>query len=138
MWADTLLHWETQAVMRLLLWSTLSVAAGGALLVVVRRKPPRLLRHFAIQTTVCGFAEACVAAAWWRTLHLRDATGAAQLSSRLSLVTAIVVGVALAGVVLGAQSWSARRLPVIGAAVGVVVQALAILALDAQLLAKLG
>jgi hypothetical protein len=138
MWADTLLHWETQAALRLLLWSTLSVAAGGTLLVAVRRKPLRLLRHFAIQTAVCGFAEACIAAAWWRTLHLRDARGAAQLSSMLSLVAAIVIGVALAAVVLGAQSWPARRLPVIGAAVGVVVQVLAVLALDLQLLAKLG
>src|SRR5438093_9356186 len=109
MWADTLLQWETQAATRLLLWSTLSVAAGGVLLAVVRRKPLRLLQHFAIQTTVCAFAEACVAAAWWRTLHLRDVSGAAQLSNTLSLVAAIVTGVALAAIVLGLQSWPARR-----------------------------
>jgi len=140
MWSDTLLLAERAHLVRLLLWGAASVLTGTAVLAVLaaRRAQSPLLMHFAVQTAAWGAIDLGLAALAWRGLAMRDLAGATHLDRMLWLncgldVGYIAVGVTLAwvGLALG------RRLGLMGAGLGVIVQGLALLALDARFIAVL-
>ena len=144
MWSDTLLAAERAHLVRLLAWGAASVVAGTALLAVVlvaRRGTPGgspLLTNFAVQCAAWGAIDLAIAGFAWRGLALRDAAGATKLDRLLWLNTGLDVGYVAVGVALAVVGWQlGRRLGLVGAGLGVVVQGLALLILDAHFIAVL-
>jgi len=144
MWSDTLLAAERAHLVRLLAWGAASVVAGTALLAVVlvaRRGTPggsALLTSFAVQCAAWGAIDLAIAGLAWRGLALRDADGATKLDRLLWLNTGLDVGYVAVGVALAVVGWQlGRRLGLVGAGLGVVVQGLALLILDAHFIAVL-
>ena len=141
MWADTLFLAERNHLLRLVAWGGASVLAGTALLVLVtvqqRRSP--LLRHFAIQTAAWGGVDLLIAAWAWRGLAYRDLAAYETLDRMLWLNVGLDAGYVGVGITLALTGWfAARRLGLVGAGLGVVVQGLALVVLDAFLLSVLG
>lgn len=135
MWADTLLDAERNHLLRLFVWSGLSIIAGTLVLVMLaaRRSRSPLLTHFAIQMAGWGVVFAGIAAVGWHGLHLRDFSGA----SRLERITWLNMGLDIGYVGIGAALAIAgrslgRRMAVVGAGAGIVVQGLALLLIDLQ------
>jgi hypothetical protein len=144
MWADTLLSAERAHLLRLLAWGASSVLAGTALLAWLRaRGRPSaggLLQHFAIQTAAWGAVEIAFAAIGWRSLALRDLAAATRLDRLLWMNVGLDVGYILVGATLAIVGWrlgEARRLGVVGAGTGVVVQGAALLLLDLLLASQI-
>lgn len=146
MWADVILRAEQQHVLYLLLWSAASILAGTSLAVLVlarrggtaaaRMAGSGMLGHFAAQTAIWGFAELITAGVEWRGLALRDLSAAARLEHSLWFSSGLELGIAVAGAGIAITAWRlARRLGLVGAGIAVVVQSLALLWLDLQLLA---
>lgn len=135
-WADTLFAAERVHLLKLGAWSLLSIVAGTTLLAVlrVRALASPLLRQFAIQMLAWGTALGMLML-WGRTsLALRDLAGAVALDRALWFRTGLEVGAIGAGAALAAAGWSAgRRLGLVGAGLGVVVQGAALALLDLQL-----
>ena len=135
MWADTILRAEQQHLLRLLLWSGLSVIAATAvaLLLAIRRIRSTLLTHFAIQTAAWGLAIGAIGSIGWRTAQLRDLSGAARLERIAWMNVGLDAGYIGVGAVLAATAWIlSRRLGGVGAGVAIVVQGMALLILDLQ------
>lgn len=138
--ADTIFRAEQQHLLRLLLWSGLSIVAGTAVLVMlsVRRVRSPLLRQFAIQMSVWGALLGALAAARWPRLHIRDLSEAARFERWLWLNLGLDAGVVGIGVMLAATAWVlGRRVSPVGAGVGIVVQGVAMLVIDLQLAAAI-
>lgn len=141
MWADALFLAERNHVLRLLAWGAGSVLAGTLLLLLValRRRRSPLLAHFAIQTAAWGAVELVIAALAWRGLAYRDFTGFTQLDRVLWLNIGLNLGYVGVGATLALTGWAlARRLGLVGAGMGVVVQGLALLVLDLYLVSVVG
>lgn len=135
MWADTILAAERQHLLRLLLWAGLSIIAATAvaLTITVRRAKSPLLVHFAAQMAIWGTIAGAVAALRFRSLALRDLSGAARLERLVWLNIGLDAGWVVAGAVLAISAWIlARRLAVVGAGVAIVVQGLALLIINLQ------
>jgi hypothetical protein len=133
MWADTLLSAERAHLLRLLAWGASSMLAGTALLAWLRARgrPSKLLEHFAIQTTMWGAIEVAIAAIEWYSLAPRDLAAATRLDRVLWLNIGLDLGYVLVGVSLAIVGWGlGRRLGVVGAGTGVIVQGTALLLLD--------
>ena len=110
------------------------VLLGSVLLatLAVRRLRSPLLHHFAVQTAAGGAIDLAFVAFGWRGLRLRDYESAASLDRFLWLNLGLDVGYVAVGVTLALTAWLlGRRLGGVGAGIGVVVQGLALLALDA-------
>lgn len=140
MWADTLLAAERAHALRLLAWGAVSVLAGTALLAWLRARAYRspLLEHFAIQTAAWGTVELLFAYVAQRGLAMRDLSAATRLDRLLWLNIGLDVGYALVGLALLVAGWRlGRRLGLVGAATGVLVQGTALLALDLMLAAQI-
>ena len=139
-WADTLLDVERLHVLKLFVWSALSIATGTALLAFlrVRRIESPLLQHFAIQSGAWGVIDLAIAL-WARTgLHLRDLASAVALDRFVWLNIGLDVGYVAVGATLALTGWRiGRRLRVVGAGCGVVVQGCALTLLDLQLAAAI-
>jgi len=134
-WADVILSAERQHLLRLLAWSGLSIILGTSVVVVLaaRRIRSPLLTHFAIQTIAWGVWIALISGIAWRALHLRDVGGAARLERLLWMRIGLDVGCIAVGATLGITSRvTTRRMELVGAGVGVIVQGLALLLLDLQ------
>ena len=114
MWADTLLAAERAHLLRLATWAMASVVTGTALLALLRvqRRVSPVLSHFAFQVVAWGAIELLLAWIARSMLALRDMSGAVGLM------------LAVSGWVMG------RRLAAVGAGTGIVVQGLALFALD--------
>ena len=141
MWSDSLLLAERAHLLRLLAWGAGSVLAGSAIaaLRAARRARSPLLTHFAIQTAAWGAIDLLLAGLAWRGLEMRDVAGAARLDRLLWLNTGLDVGYVAVGVTLAVAGWTlGRRLGAVGAGLGVVVQGIALLALDARFIGVLG
>ena len=141
MWADTLFLAERNHLLRLVAWGGASVLAGTALVLflVARRVRSPLLQHFAIQTAAWGAIDLVIALVAWRGLEYRDLAGFTRLDRFLWLNVGLDVGYVAVGVTLALTGWKlARRLGLVGAGLGVVVQGLALLVLDAYLIGVLG
>ncbi|CAN5147947.1 hypothetical protein BH09GEM1_BH09GEM1_22230 [soil metagenome] len=134
MWADTLQAAERAHLLRLLAWAAASILTGTAVLAWLRVKDVRsdLLRHFSIQAAAWGTVIAVAAA--WQLPHLapRDIAAATRLDRMLWLYVGLGVGAVAVGVTLVVLGWRLeRRLALVGAGMGVIVQggALALLGL---------
>ncbi|HVE78861.1 MAG TPA: hypothetical protein VNA89_08370 [Gemmatimonadaceae bacterium] len=133
MWSDTLLLAERAHLARLFLWGASSVVAGTAVLAFLRLRRARsaLLTQFAIQTAAWGLLNLVLALAARRALRERDVAGATRLDRFLWLNVGLDAGYIGVGLTLALAGWFlGRRLGVVGAGVGVVVQGLALLVLD--------
>ncbi len=135
-WADTLFAAERVHLLKLGVWSLLSIAAGTTLLAVlrVRELNSPLLRHFAIQMLAWGSVLGVIMLWGRNSLALRDLAGAVSLDRALWFRTGLEVGAIGAGLALAAAGWSSgRRLSLVGAGLGVAVQGAALALLDLQL-----
>jgi Family of unknown function (DUF6992) len=134
-WADTLLRAEQQHLLRLLFWAGLSIIAAtavGAMLVVRRIRSP-FLAQFAGQMAAWGVVVGSIATIEWHTARLRDVSGAARLERVLWMNIGLDVGYIAVGAALACVAWYlARRLAVVGAGMGIIVQGLALLLIDLQ------
>ncbi len=135
MWSDIVLAAERQYLLRLLVWAALSLVAGTAVfaLVAVRRIRSPLLQQFAIQMVAWGLVVAALAAASWQGLHLRDLAGAARLERLTWLTIGLAVGVVAVGAALTAVGRAlGRRMALVGAGAGLVIQGTALFLLALQ------
>ena len=141
MFADTLLQLERAHLVRLIAWGALNVLLGTLLLSILlagRRRSP-LLQQFAIQLGAWGLVELAIAAVAWRGLALRDLAGAVHLDRLLWLNIGLDAGYAGVGVALAILGWQlGRRLGLVGAGLGVVVQGVGLAVLDMVLVAQIG
>jgi hypothetical protein len=143
MWSDTLLAAERSHILRVILWAVTSATLGTALLLIitVRRVDAPVVQWFATQALVWGLLELVVAATTWRSLAMRDVSGATRLDRLTWLHIGLDAGIVGIGLTLAVVAWlQGRRLAVIGAGLGVVVQGLGLLLLNltfASLLARL-
>ena len=137
MWADALYLAERNHLLRLVVWGAACVLAGTLLVLVltVRRSRSPLLLHFAVQTAAWGLVELVLALVAWSGLAYRDLAGFTWLDRFLWLNLGLTVGCVAVGLTLAVAGWRlGRRLELVGAGTGVVVQGLALLVLDAYLL----
>jgi uncharacterized membrane protein len=133
MWADTLLAAERAHLLRVVFWGGASVLTGTSvmLFVRVRNLHSTLLDQFAIQLCGWGAIELVLGAAQLRVLGLRDLASATQLDRLLWLSIGLDCGFVVLGLTLVILGWRlARRAGLIGAGIGVMVQASALAVLD--------
>ena len=141
MWSDTLLLAERAHLVRLLAWGAASVLAGSAVgaLLAARRIASPLLAHFAIQSAAWGAIDLLIAGIAWRGLAMRDVAGATRLDRLLWLNAGLDVGYVAVGATLAIAGWvHGRSLGAVGAGLGIVVQGIALLVLDAKFIGELG
>ena len=140
MWADTLEAAERAHLLRLLVWGAASVLAGTALLAWLRfdaRRSP-LLKHFAIQAAAWGVVDAIIAVVMMSQIAPRDIASATRLDRILWLNIGLDAGYVLVGLTLLVAGWRlGRRLGLVGAGIGVVVQGSALGVLDLVLVAQI-
>ena len=143
MWSDTLLAAERSHLLRVILWAVTSATLGTILLLIitVRRVAAPVVQWFAMQILVWGLLELVVAVARWRSLGMRDVSGATRLDRLTWLHIGLDAGMVGIGLTLVVVAWlQGRHLAVMGAGLGVVVQGLGLLVLNltfASLLARL-
>jgi hypothetical protein len=138
MWADQILAVERAHLARLLLWGIASIVTGVALWCVSRRHGMRstLLQHFAIQTGAWGAVDVTLALAARGGLALRDYDGVTRLDRFLWLNCGLDIGYVAVGLTLAWCGWRlSRSQGAVGAGLGVMLQGLALLVLDARLTA---
>lgn len=139
-WADTLLDVERLHILKLLMWGALSVGVGTALiaLIRVRRIDSPLLRHFAIQSAAWGSIDLAIGIWARQELHLRDLASAVALDRFVWLNVGLDAGYVAVGATLALIGWNTgRRLGLVGAGLGVIVQGCALVLLDLQLAAAI-
>jgi hypothetical protein len=140
MFSDTLLAIERAHLLRVAAWGGGSVLVGTlvlAALALARASSP-LLRHFAFQTAAWGAIDLAIVAFAWRGLRLRDHAAAVSLDRFLWMNIGLDIGYVGVGLTIAVASWTlGRRLGGVGAGVGVMVQGLALLALDAVVVREL-
>jgi hypothetical protein len=139
MWADTLLLAEKAHLIRVIVWAFTSVLAGTGVLAVlaIRRARSALLSAFALVTIAWGMFEATVGLVAMLGLVPRDLSAAAQLDRHLWFETGLDVGCIAAGATLALTTVGltrGRRLGGVGAGLGIIVQGIVLLALDARFL----
>ncbi len=135
-WADALLEFERLHLLKLSLWAVLSIIAGTAIVALlrVRRTDSPLLQHFAIQSLAWGAIDLAIAVWASRGLAVRDLAAAVALDRFVWLNIGLDVGYCAVGMTLVLLGWRlGRRLGLVGAGLGVVVQGLALTVLDLQL-----
>jgi hypothetical protein len=140
MWADTLQAAERAHLLRVLVWAAASMLAGTALLAWLRvsARHSSLLKHFAIQAGAWGFVDALCAAALLPQIAPRDIASATRLDRILWLNVGLDAGFVLVGLTLIVIGWRlGRRLGLIGAGIGVIVQGAALVLLDLVLAAQI-
>lgn len=139
-WADTLLQMEQLHLLKLQVWAVLSIVAGSGILALlrVRRTESPLLSHFAIQSAAWGVVDLGIVLWARQGLHLRDLADAVTLDRFVWLNIGLDVGYVAVGVTLALLGWRlGRRLGLVGAGLGVVLQGLALTVLDLQLAAAI-
>ena len=133
MWADTLEAIERAHLLRLLVWGAACVLSGTAIMAWLRAgaRNSDLLKHFAIQTSAWGVVEGLFALAMWTQLAPRAVASATRLDRLLWLNIGLDAGYVLVGITLCVSGWRlGRRLGLVGAGTGVVVQGFALALLD--------
>ena len=136
MWSDNLLIAERAHLLRIIAWGAGSILVGTVLLAVLRLRRTRssLLFHFAVQTIAWGAVDLVLAWIGWQNLEMRDIAGATRLDRFIWFNAGLDLGYAGVGATMIILGWRlGRRLGLVGAGVGVVVQGLALAILDLQL-----
>jgi uncharacterized protein DUF6992 len=136
MWADTLLIAERAHLLRLMVWGGASVMIGSALVASLRvsRQWSPLLDHFGMQTAAWGAVELILTGLRFRFIAMRDLASATRFDRLLWLDLGLDIGFLLMGFALVLLGWRAmRRLSLVGAGIGVIVQGAALLLFDAML-----
>ncbi len=139
-WADALFDVERLHVLKLLVWGAISVGVGTALLAFlrVRRVDSDLLQHFAIQSAAWGVIDIAIAVWARQGLALRDLASAVALDRFVWLNVGLDIGYVAVGATLALTGWKlGRRLGLVGAGTGVIVQGCALTLLDLQLAAAI-
>ena len=134
-WADSLLALERAFAARLALWALASIVIGSALLAWIRLRAlaSPLLRHFALQSILWGSAVLLIALWTRQSAALRDLAGATALDRMVWFGLGFEFGLVALGAGLAAAGWHlGRRLGVVGAGLGIVVQSLALGVLHLQ------
>ncbi|MDB4916088.1 MAG: putative rane protein [Gemmatimonadetes bacterium] len=140
LYADTLQSAERLHLIRLLLWGAASILAGSGLLtwMMIRAQKSDLLWHFAVQIAAWGAVDAIIGAIMLPQIVMRDIHSATRLDRFLWLNIGLDVGYVLVGITLLATGWRlGRRLGLVGAGMGVVVQGLALALLDMMFIARI-
>jgi hypothetical protein len=133
MWSDTLLAAERSQLIRVVIWAAMSAMLGTTVLMIItlRRFAAPIILAFAIQMVAWGTVELIVAAVRWQSLTMRDVSSATRLDRLTWFSAGLDVGIITAGVVVLVVAWlHVRRLAVIGASLGIIVQGLGLLVLD--------
>ena len=133
MWADTLQAAEHAHLLRMLVWAAASVLAGTGLLAFLRMRSlgSDLLAQFAKASVGWGIGVALNAAIQLRSLAPRDVGSATRLDRMLWLSVGLDIGAVAVGVALVVVGWRVgRRMKVVGAGMGVIVQGGALAVLD--------
>lgn len=141
MWADSLLALERGHLMRLAVWGIGSASLGTLLLAFLswRRVSAPLLWHFGVQTALWGAIDGALCLWGFRGLALRDFAGAQQLVNFLWLNTGLDAGYVMLGATLAIVGWRLGPRPApVGAGLGIVLQGMALLALDVRLISAIG
>jgi hypothetical protein len=141
MWADTFLAIERAHLLRVGAWGIACVLVGTLLLAIhaARRLRSPLVFHFALQTAVWGAIDAALIGFAYRGLGIRDFDGATRFDRLLWLNLGLDAGYVAVGATLAITGWTlGRRLGAVGAGLGVILQGVALAALDATVLARLG
>lgn len=140
MWADVFLQLERSHLLRLAAWGGSSVLLGTLVLawVAVRHRGSALLQHFAIQSVAWGAVDLLICAWGWQGLTLRDLDGATRLINFLWLNVGFDAGYVGIGLTMALCGWRlGRRVGLVGAGCGIMVQGLALALLDLVLLANI-
>jgi hypothetical protein len=134
-----LLALEQAHLLRLTVWAGVSILAGTLILAAqrLRARVTPLPLHFAIQCIAWGSVD--LAIVWFasRGLSPRDLAGAIALDRFLWLNIGLDIGYVMLGVTLVMCGRRFAREGLVGAGSAIVVQGLALAALDAQLSALL-
>ena len=135
-----LLAIEELHLLKLGVWAALSVLAGTALIAAVRlrRQESPLLLNFGVQCAAWGAIDLLIV--WWasRGLAIRDLAAAIELDRFVWLNIGLDIGYVMVGLTLALSGWRlGRRLGLVGAGLGVLVQGLALTVLDLQLSAHI-
>ena len=141
MWADTFLVIERTHFLRIIVWGVACVVAGTAMLALlaVRRQRSPLLFHFALQTALWGAIDLALGALATRALPLPDYAAATRFDRLVWWSLGIDLGGAAVGVTLALTGWIlGRRLGAVGAGLGVLVQGLALAAIDLVVIGQIG
>jgi hypothetical protein len=139
MWADTLFAAERAHLLSLMTWAAASVLVGTAIIAWVgAARRSTLLGNFAVQTSVWGAVELGVALLSYQRLALRDLSAATRLDRAIWLNTGLAAGCVLSALVLIVAGWKlGRRLDVVGAGIGIVVQGCALALLELLLASQI-
>ena len=140
LWADTLQSAERFHLLRLLVWGAASILTGTALLAWLRigAKRSELLRHFAIQLSAWGFVDSLIALGMISNVPLRDIHSATRLDRFLWLNIGLDAGYVMVALALIVTGWQlGKRLGLVGAGIGVMVQGLALAVLDLILASRI-
>ena len=132
-WADALLAREHLHLAWLLVWALLSIVVGTALIAFVRWRgiTSPLITHFAIQTAAWGAIDAIISLVARYGLKERDLASAVALDRFVWLNIGLDVGYVGIGLTLAICGWRlGRRLGLVGAGCGIMVQGLALTLLD--------
>jgi hypothetical protein len=129
MWSDTLLAAERAQLLRLAVWSALSIVAGTSILALlsVRRLRSALLSGFAFQMLGWGIALIAWCGISLHALAPRDLAAATRLERFVWMGTGLDLGCIGIGLTL---ALAARRLGAVGAGVGIAFQGAALLVLN--------
>jgi hypothetical protein len=139
-WADTLLRAEQQHLLRVLIWSGLSILVGtaAAATVAIRHIQSPLLRQFALQMAAWGCVVGLIGTLGWRGAYLRDVAAAARLERLVWMNVGVDVGFVAMGATLAGAAWMlGRRLGGVGAGMAITVQGTALLLLELQFAATI-
>ena len=137
MYADTLLELERGHLLRLGIWAAASIIVGALILLMLylRKGNAPFLRHFGIQMLAWGGVDLALVAWGWKGLAFRDYASSVQLNQFLWLNVGLDAGYVAVGITLAVTGWAlTKRLGLLGAGVGVVVQGFALFVLDLRLL----
>jgi hypothetical protein len=133
MWSDTLFAAERSHLLRVMLWAVTSATLGTALVafITLRRLAAPILQGFAVQIVAWGLLELIVAATSWQFLAMRDVSAATRLDRLTWLHVGLDAGIVGIGVALAIVAWMlGRRVALLGAGLGIVVQGLGLLVLN--------
>lgn len=136
MYSDTLFALERAHLLQIVVWGGASMLVGATVLAILafRRVRSALLANFAIQCVAWGLAEAVLAGIRLRGAGHRDGAAAVALERLLWLNTGLDAGYVAVGVTLALTGWHlGRRAGLMGAAIGIIVQGLALFIFDLRL-----